>query len=73
MVTVMFDCKKCGLKQQKVQVPARETEDVVKWVEKVRQLCGDEHLRLSPTCNSEKVDLYLPVPPEAEFIGQQNE
>ena len=73
MITVMFDCQGCGLKQHKVQVPAREGgEDLGVWMDKLKQWLADEHKRVSPSCTTEKCDLYLPVK-DAEFIGQQIE
>lgn len=73
MVTVMFDCKACGLVKHPVQVPARTTEDVCDWVAKVGVWVGDEHRKVSPLCSSRTCDLYLPNPAGSEFIGQQVE
>jgi len=71
MITVMFDCKGCGIQKHKVQVPARTVEDVVEWVRRVGDIVGEEHRKLSPNCTTAKCDLYLPT--TGEFIGQQVE
>lgn len=73
MVTVMFTCHICGITKHRVEVPARTTEDVMEWTHNTAYLCGIEHKKLSPSCTEDKADLYLPAPPEAEFIGQQIE
>jgi len=71
MITVMFDCKGCGISKHKVQVPARTVEDIGEWVRRVGDIVGAEHRKLSPTCPSKHCDLYLPA--GGEFVGQQVE
>ena len=73
MITIMFSCAGCGLVKHKLQVPARETEDIFEWMEKVKRWLGDEHERVSPQCQSPCCDLMIPMPDDAEFIGQQTE
>lgn len=80
MITVMFSCDGCGLKDHKIQVPARETaeEDVRIWMAKLGGWIGEEHQRLSPNCKSMTMkDLKIPLKhtdgTEAEFLGQQLE
>ena len=67
----MFSCEGCGLKRHELQVPARETEDVVAWVRQVNHHVSVEHRHVSPRCHAVKCDLYLPNC--GEFIGQQVE
>lgn len=77
MITVLFSCNACGLKDHSVQVPARETADVdvVEWMlTKVMVSIADEHLRMSPRCKSTRArDIKIPCPDNSEFVGQQIE
>lgn len=77
MLTCFFDCPVCGLKDVKVEVPAREGEhvDAVNWMHSVVfPAIGDEHHRRSPNCSPEKLaNLRIPCDPDAEFLGQQRE
>ena len=77
MITVKYSCAECGLNDREVQVPARATEatDVCHWVGvTVAQCVSDDHSRISPSCRSDKASmLKIPMPKEAEFIGQQIE
>lgn len=78
VITVYFSCKKCGLVKHPVQVPAREDPDpesVVYWMKEIVGGCiSHEHDRVSPHCKIETIsDVMIPMPPEAEFIGQQVE
>ena len=80
MITVQFSCPKCGLKDHKFQIPARESEDasVVYWMKCVIKWCAEEHHRVSPVCNPDRLaDLKIPLKhsdgTEAECIGQQIE
>lgn len=75
MITCKYSCKVCGIVNREVQVPARTTEDVVVWMQKVVALAiFIDHRQKSPKCNSETIsDLMIPMPPGAEFVGQQIE
>lgn len=77
MLTVTFDCPKCGLVKHAVEVPARKTsdEDVVLWFrEVVIASCCAEHDRVSPNCHPKSLkNLLMAAPPEAEFLEQQIE
>jgi len=77
MITVLFSCSKCGLKDVPVQVPARESaqSDVVHWVKiVVGTAIGEAHEKMSPHCHPEVLDnIKIPAQPEAEFLGQQIE
>lgn len=74
MITVKYECKVCNASRD-VQVPARETIDqpVTDWVKSVAGHCGADHERHSPRCKSRHVDLRIPNPDNAEFVGQQIE
>lgn len=76
MITVLYSCKQCGLKDRAVQVPAREHQDVdvVRWMrEVVGSVLSDDHRRASPHCRPDSLsDIKIPLA-DAEFIGQQVE
>ena len=75
MITVLFTCDKCGLKKQPLQVPAREHEgvDIRIYMEKMTYWVADEHRRLSPNCDAEKITQLMIPTAGADFIGQQVE
>ena len=77
MITVKYSCNLCGIKNREVQIPAREHADVdvVKWMkEVVGKILSDDHALRSPNCHPTSLsDVMIPMPPEAEFIGQQIE
>jgi hypothetical protein len=77
MITCKYSCPECGIVDQEVQVPARQSAqvDVVQWMEKVVfPTIGEDHKNRSPKCNPKELkNLMVPTPPEAEFIGQQIE
>lgn len=60
-ITCMYTCNACGVKDLPVEVPAREEEDVVKWVEAAAALMGADHGEHSPDCPSRTIDLKIPV------------
>lgn len=75
MITILYTCEECGLRDRSVQCPARTTEDVRVWVGKIVAGCvGADHRKASPGCRAVKMTmLKIPMPPEADFIGQQIE
>lgn len=75
MITLFYSCKHCGLVERPVQVPAREAEDVAVWVKQVvAKVIGDDHVTVSPGCNANSIThLKIPMPKDAQFIGQQVE
>jgi len=53
VIQVLYTCDGCNLKDAKVAVPARTTEDVVTWTQKIMaQAIADDHFRRSPHCYS---------------------
>ena len=75
MLTILYSCKSCGIKDRAVQVPARETEDVKVWVELVVGFAiWNDHNECSPGCVITKVsEVKIPIPEGTEFVGQQIE
>jgi hypothetical protein len=72
----MFSCPVCGLTKHKLEVPARPNADpstLRAWIDAIGHWIRDEHQRVSPRCHHDKVDVYIPAPNEAEFVGQQIE
>ncbi len=71
LITVMYSCKACGLKDRKVIVPERgENQDVVDYMNgTVTECIMDDHARKSPGCNPESLqDLMVPFS-ETKGIG----
>ncbi len=72
-ITVQFQCHECDLPWTDVQVRERRgsDENVADWV---RFVVGGEvqleHKRRSPGCRCDVVDLKIPMPKAATFIGQ---
>lgn len=75
MITVKYSCAGCGIQRREVQVPARTTEDVVAWIKQTVAHClSDDHGAQSPQCRNRTMsEVMIPIPKEAEFIGQQIE
>lgn len=66
-VDVLYICKDC--ESGEVPVPVRERgkdEDVVAWVELVRDRVHQHHRIASPLCRSSVVDLKIPLPNKDE-------
>lgn len=52
-IGVRYTCLPCGIRDREVKVPARTTEDVVHWVEKVAAVAiGADHMATSPHCRA---------------------
>lgn len=60
-VTCFYSCHECALREISVKVPARESEDVVKWVEATLLMIGTDHASRSPHCPGEKADVKIPI------------
>lgn len=77
MITVLFSCKECGLKDVPVEVRARESpeEDVILYVEKViGKAVMEKHTRMSLLCDATTIqDLKVPIDPTDphDWIGKQ--
>jgi hypothetical protein len=50
-IEVLYSCS-CGLKDAKVQVPARTVEDIRVWMDTLKQALSQDHYRRSPHCQS---------------------
>ena len=61
-IDVLYTCHTCGLRRVSAPVPARGTEDVVHWIEKVvMPLLGADHKRRSFLCRAPNLDVMIPV------------
>jgi hypothetical protein len=61
-IDVLYTCHTCGLRKASAPVPARGTEDVIQWLEKVAMpLVGADHKRRSFLCRSPNLDVMIPV------------
>lgn len=72
MVTILFDCKECGLLRAKAFCRDRKKqgEGITRWVEDVARVAVKEyHSILSPLCRSHKVDLYIPADGPMKGVG----
>ena len=50
-IQVLYTCLPCGIIDAKVEVPARTTEDVITWVEKIMgPAIAEDHRKRSPNC-----------------------
>lgn len=61
-ITVRYSCHECGIKDAAVEVPARELEDVLVWMDATGRLLGADHARRSPRCRPDHLsDLKIPI------------
>lgn len=62
-LVVIFTCQKCGIQRVRVPVLARTSNQNIKdWMDiVVLPACAKRHLNLSPTCDSGKLDLAIPM------------
>jgi len=70
-IGVLYSCEQCGILNQEVQVPARDAEDVIQWMEKVCiiALCADHESR-SPRCHPETLThIKIPMPAGVDRVG----
>lgn len=70
-ITVMYSCRSCDVRDEKVDVPARQSHEVnvVKWMEGTTARIGQHHRSRFPRCNARKLyDLKIPMD-NAEWIG----
>jgi len=63
IVTVKYSCSKCDLHRIDVDVPARTTEDVNAWVERVMiPILMKDHGARSPFCSADSFDeVMIPI------------
>lgn len=70
-VAVMYSCKLCNTVDCEVQVPERYTDEpVVEWTNMAIHLIGRHHRHYQPQCISAAVDVKIPLPPNAKYIGE---
>lgn len=71
MIAILYSCKVCGLAEQQVDLAFRESsEDVVKWLRtRVMPAVAVDHGTRSPGCPAENVDLRIPAPAGAQWLG----
>lgn len=62
-IGVKYSCHLCGLKDIEVQIPARETEDVLAWMHQVLEPgVGADHQMRSPHCKPKTLkDVKIPM------------
>lgn len=62
-IEVLYSCAGCGLQRVSAAVPARTTENVVDWLEKVAaRVLSADHQRRSPLCRSTVMsEVMIPI------------
>lgn len=62
MITVLYICKTCGADKAKAFVRDRKPEeDILHWMEEVKQAVTDAHSLHSPKCIGKTCDLMIPT------------
>lgn len=72
MIVVGWRCEVCGNRGKAFVAERAEGSDIKEWVDECGEACHEAHQLLSPGCQSRKVDLLLPVPDDAKFIGEKD-
>ena len=70
MITVLYSCESCGLKDREVIVPERDPDDdVVKYVREIIMECvGADHSTTSPSCRATHLaNLKIPYDPNSNL------
>lgn len=68
-ITVLYSCPECGLDRVPVQVPARDEENVIVWMEQTGEHLSLDHARRSPNCHPAQLkDIMIPIV-GAEKVG----
>ena len=78
MITVLFTCERCGLKDVHLQVPARESplDDVCEWMQQTVLAVSERHGELSPRCRAKRLAaLKIPMDKDDpnDWIGKQTD
>jgi len=61
-IQVFYSCPQCGLRKVRCNVPARQNEDVLDWMENTIRLLSTDHALRSPWCHPEQLhDLMIPM------------
>lgn len=69
-ITVTYSCRVCGLNEVGVDVPARESEDVVAWMDRTVRLVAADHAWRSPDCRTDHLaNLKVPLTGAAKIGG----
>ena len=69
-IDVKYSCAACGIHRIVVQVPARQAEGVIDWVEKtMAQAISDDHTQRSPHCPSRTMSEVMIPMTGAEKVG----
>lgn len=69
MVTVLYSCRVCGALDRPVEVKAREPDqDLMLWMTAVQIALGADHA--TRACHSPVCDLKIPLPKDADYLGQ---
>lgn len=68
-IRVLYTCVGCGVEKAPLHVRARLGEDLMTWMDATMYVVHDDHRDRSPHCQSQHVDLMIPVPPGTERVG----
>ena len=61
-IGVLYSCDECGIRNAEVQVPSRDAEDVIQWMEKICIIAlSRDHADRSPHCRP-KVLTNIKIP-----------
>jgi hypothetical protein len=61
-INVFYSCAECGLQDIEVPVPARESEDVIQWMDKTMPLLCADHDKHSPHCRPKELsNIKIPM------------
>lgn len=70
-VPVFYSCHGCQIVEREVQVAARKPlQDVVNWVNAVRDSVAADHAVTSPKCDPVAFDLKIPLASKNSRIGE---
>lgn len=70
IIQVQYNCKYCGVSKAQVDVPERFIEEhILDWMNIVGAHVKRHHRHYQPHCVSSSVDLMVPMPVDAEYLG----
>lgn len=62
ILQVLYTCKGCGIVDAPVTVAHRKHgQEIVAWMDYVRQRIADDHSTRSPICNTKVADVKIPL------------
>lgn len=75
MLEIGIKCGVCGMKTTFKMPPRESSEDIIKWMERVRALAGVTHNMESPHCQHDRCDLAIPIDQDDTnmWIGKSTE